>query len=136
MAHPHLGVTRAHFHAKIHRTKNRLIAVPADVQRKLGLTRRPDNDILLVSIRKSGRGRWNNHYVKLTFDAEFGLPSDISHIRAGDRVEIKVRAVYAGTPKPAGGARLLLALASSARPGWRKAGSMDVDERLAREARG
>ncbi len=57
MAHPHLSETRAAFPARIHRTKNRLVAVPADVQRALGLERRRENHILLVSIRSSGKGR-------------------------------------------------------------------------------
>jgi hypothetical protein len=120
----------------VHRTKNRLIAIPAEVQRRLGLERRPNNDILLVSIRKSGSGRWNHHYVKLTHDAEFGIPADVAAIGAGDPVEVKVHEIYSGTPKCAGGASLLLALASSRRPGWRASGSLDVDERLASEARG
>jgi hypothetical protein len=140
VAHPHLASTLARFDARIHRTKNRLLAVPRDIQRKLGLGRRPENDILLVSIRKAHSGRWNHHYVKLTYDNEFALPSDIAHVQPGDDVEVKIHEVYSVTPKPRGdplpaGAGLLVALASDARPGWREDGSTRVDDYLSEEIR-
>jgi hypothetical protein len=47
MANPHLSTTLAVFEASVHRTKNRLIAIPAKVQRSLGLERRTNNHIVL-----------------------------------------------------------------------------------------
>jgi hypothetical protein len=119
MAHPHLSETRATFAGRIHRTKNRLVAVPAEVQRLLGLERRPENHILLVSIRPSGKGRWNHHYVKLT-----KVHRVIRDVEAGGR---------AARPSGAG---LLVALAAEPRAEWREEGSSDVDERLREEIGG
>lgn len=138
MAHVHLASTLARFSSRMHRTKNRLLAIPADVQRELGLTRRAENDIVLVSIRKGGVGRWNHHYFKLTFDNEFAVPADVTAIGPGDEVEVKIHSVYSGAPRAAAGTRssaaaLLLELASVNRPGWRKNGSTDLDEHLADE---
>ena len=141
MANPHLSETLAEFDAKIQRTKNRLIAVPADVQRRLGLERRPENDIVLVSVRKANAGRWNHHLLKLTFDNELAIPADVTSLGPGDRVQVKVHAVYPGTPKPsratsAKGAGLLVALANEDLPGWRSDGSRRVDEYLNEGIRG
>jgi hypothetical protein len=139
MAHPHLAVTLARFSSRVHRTKNRLIAIPAEVQRDLGLERRAENDIVLVSIRKGGVGRWNHHYFKLTFDNEVAVPADVTTIGPGDEVEVKIHSLYSGTPKPiddAAGAALLLQLAGTKRPGWRKTGSTNIDQHLADEIHG
>jgi hypothetical protein len=138
MAHPHLASTLARFSARVQRTKNRLLAIPAEVQEKLGLERRAENDIVLVSIRKGGAGRWNHHLFKLTSDNEFAIPADVTAIGPGDEVEVKVHAMYPGTPKPtpadqASGAGVLLALAKAPRAGWRTDGSTKVDEYLANE---
>ena len=139
MAHPDLGATLALFDATIHRTKNRLISVPAGVQRQLGLARKPDNDLLLVSVRKVRSGRWNHHYVKLTSDNEFAIPADVTRLSPGDEVEVKVHGVFSGVPKArarppaAAGAALLVELATRERPGWREDGSARVDEYLADE---
>src|SRR5829696_6367389 len=139
MAHPHLSTTLAQFDARIHRTKNRLVAVPAEIQRELGLARQPENDILLVSIRKAGAGRWNHHYVKLTYDNEFAIPSDVTQIQPGEPVEIKIHTIYPGTPKPpavaSAGAGLLVELASQDRPGFREDGSSRADDYLNEEMR-
>lgn len=140
MAHPHLSATLAQFDAQVHRTKNRLIAIPAEVQQRLGLTRRQDNDIVLVSLRKAGKGRWNHHYVKLTYDNEFAVPSDVVLVHPGDAVEVKIHALYPGTPRSqaaptARGAGLLVALASRDRPGWREDGSTRLDEYLNEDLR-
>jgi hypothetical protein len=136
MAHPHLAETLERFEARIHRTKNRLVAIPAVIQRRLGLERRPDNDLLLVSLRRGPGGRWNHHYVKLTQDNEFAVPADVKHLHPGDLVEVKVHAVFAGVPlrrqRPVG-AELLVALASQPRPGWRTDGSTRVDEYLSED---
>jgi hypothetical protein len=134
MAHPHLSTTLAQFEARVHRTKNRLVAIPAEVQQRLGLSRHQDNDIVLLSLRKARRGRWNHHYVKLTHDNEFSIPADVTLVQPGDAVEVKIHALYPGTPRSVGapprGARLLLALASRERPGWREDGSTRLDEYL------
>jgi hypothetical protein len=138
VAHPHLSTTLARFDAKVHRTKNRLIAIPAELQQRLGLSRRQDNDIVLLSLRKARSGRWNHHYVKLTQDNEFAIPADVSLVQPGDAVEIKIHALYSGTPRSAAapvarGASLLLALAARDRPGWREDGSTRLDEYLNEE---
>ena len=135
MAHPHLCTTLAQFDATVHRTKNRLVAIPAEVQHRLGLTRRRDNDIVLLSLRKARRGRWNHHYVKLTYDNEFAIPSDVTLMHPGDAVEVKIHALYPDAPRSlaapsARGASLLLALASRDRPGWREDGSTRIDDYL------
>ena len=70
MAHPHLSTELARFTARIHRTKNRLISIPAEVQRRVGLRPQPENHIVLVSVRRRGLGRWTHHYCKLTYDNE------------------------------------------------------------------
>jgi hypothetical protein len=141
MAHPHLSETRATFAARIHRTKNRLVAVPAEVQRALGLERRRENHLLLVSIRPAGKGRWNHHYVKLTSDNEFAIPSDVAGLSGGDEIDVKVHRVIRDVEAPSPGVRpsgagLLVALAAEPRAEWREEGSTDVDERLREEIRG
>lgn len=142
MAHPHLADTRARFPARIHRTKNRLVAIPAEVQRQLGLERRPDNCIALVSIRRAGRGRWNHHYVKLTADNEFAVPADVTGLGPGDEIEVKVHRLIrdeeasAQEPGASRGAGLLIALAAEPRPGWRTDGAERLDDYLAEDERG
>jgi hypothetical protein len=140
MAHSHLASTLVRFEASIHRTKNRLVSIPAAIQRQLGLTRQADNHLLLISIRKRGHGRWNHHYVKLTYDNEFALPADVLHLQPGDAVEVKIHRVIADTPytpRPeAEGAGVLMALARHPRPGWRADGSTRVDDYLNEKARG
>jgi hypothetical protein len=141
VAHPHLAHSRARFAARVHRTKNRLVAIPAEVQRKLGLSRQPDNFLLLISLRPESSGRWNHHYVKLTFDNEFAIPSDVAGIQPGDRVEVNIHRIIrdeAVEPvRPAAqGAALLLALAREERPGWRTDGAAELDRYLEEETRG
>ena len=143
MAHPHLAETRAQFAARVHRTKNRLVAVPALVQRQLGLERRPDNFLALISLRRDAAGRWNHHYVKLTSDNEFAIPSDVDGIKPGDAVEVKIHRIIrdevvepAPTAAAPRGAALLVALAQEPRPGWRSDGAENLDRYLEDEARG
>jgi hypothetical protein len=135
MAHPHLKVPLDEFAAVIHRTKNRLVSIPADVQRSLGLTRRADNHIVLASIRDHARGRWNHHYFKLTQDNEFAIPSDIAHLRPGQKVDVRIHRVIADLPaantvEAPRGAGLLSSLAKRPRPGWRRDGSERLDDYL------
>ena len=136
VAHPHLKAPLAEFTAVVHRTKNRLVAIPAQVQRTLGLERRPDNHIILVSLRPHGPGRWNHHYFKLTHDNEFAIPSDVTTVRGGSRIDVRIHRVLpdvaaAGAGEPPGrGAALLLRLAQRSRVGWRDDGSERVDEYL------
>lgn len=56
MTDPHLSTTLAQFMGNIQKSKNRLVAIPAGVQRAVGLEKRKNNHILLVSIRLSGPG--------------------------------------------------------------------------------
>jgi len=93
MASSHLAKTIATFHAVVHRTKNRLVAIPAKIQRDLGLGRRRNNHVVLYSIRPSGRGRWNHHLSYLTCDNEFSIPGDVTGIRPGDSVDVKLHRV-------------------------------------------
>jgi hypothetical protein len=137
VAHPALAATLAQFEARVHRTKNRLVAVPASEQKRLGLTRRPDNHLLFVSIRRKGVGRWNHHYVKLTFDNEFAIPSDVAHIRGGEEIEVKIHRVIEDRPlqlvSEQSGADVLLAWLENPQAGWREDGSSKVDEYLAED---
>jgi hypothetical protein len=135
MVHPHLKVLLKEFAAVIHRTKNRLISVPADVQRSLGLTRRTDNHIVLASIRERSRGRWNHHYFKLTRDNEFAIPNDIAHLKPGQKVDVRIHRVIpdlpvANTFKAPRGVGLLSSLAKRPRPGWRRDGADRLDDYL------
>jgi hypothetical protein len=100
MANSNLSTTLDEFAATVHRTKNRLVAIPAETQRKLGLTKRRDNHLLSYSIRLAGRGRWNHLLSKLTYDNEFEIPAGFSRIAPGDRVEVKIHRLIADVPVP------------------------------------
>ena len=130
-----LDKTIATFEAAIHHPKNRCVTLPAAVARELGLRPRADNDILHVSIRKAGEGRWNHHYFKLTVNNEFALPSDIAGFACGDRIEVKVhRVILDGSTSPGVSALdAVLAVLDPNRPGWREDGSVRVDDYLRAE---
>lgn len=135
MANAHLSTVLAEFEATVHRTKNRLIAIPADVQRQLHMERRPNNHIVFYSIRPKGVGRWNHRLSFLTFDNEFSLP-DLLHIGPGSEVEVKIRrlipdqdALAAHPAAPNVGA-LLHALSTAAGNDPRTDGSQRVDDYL------
>jgi hypothetical protein len=135
MANAHLSNVLAEFEATVHRTKNRLIAIPADVQRRLGMERRSNNHIVFYSIRPKGVGRWNHRLAFLTFDNEFSLP-DLVHIGPGSEVEVKIRrlipdqdALAARSAAPNAGA-LLCALSAEAGDDDRADGSQHVDDYL------
>jgi hypothetical protein len=139
MAHPHLKAPLDEFTAVVHRTKNRLVAIPAEVQRKLGLERRVDNHLVLVSIREHGGGRWNHNYFKLTYDNEFAIPSNIPSLKPGQMVDVRIHRVIADVPaanavKPPHGAELLLSLAKRPRKGWRSDGAERIDDYLREES--
>lgn len=140
MGHPHHGTVRAQFTARIQRHKNRLIAIPAEVQRSLGLDRRPNNRIVLIDIRRAGRGRWNHHYLKLTYDNELAIPSDVTALEPGDTVDVKIRRVIEDQEAPLPGARtgaaVLLEIAERPRPGFRSDGSRNLDAYLVEEIAG
>ncbi len=127
----------ARFDATVHRSKNRQVSIPAEAQRVLGLERRAENHIVLVSLRPKGVGRWNHHYLKLTSDNEFAIPSDVTRLRAGDEVEVKVLRIIADvTVSPTGshrGAAALQRLAERPREGWRTDGSTRIDDSLREE---
>lgn len=144
MANPHLALTLDQFEAVVHRTKNRLVSIPADVQRRLGLARRPRNHVVLFSIRPRGRGRWNHHLAYLTQDNEFAIPSDVSRLRAGDRVEVKLHRFIpdadalmpSGASQSSGPAATLTSLADRAGVDARADGSARVDDYLYEFGRG
>ena len=80
--------------------------------------------------------------MKLTRDNEFAIPADVTHLKAGDEIEVKIHQIIpdvsdelAGTADLAA-ARLLLDLAQERRPGWRSDGSTRLDEYLKEEIRG
>jgi hypothetical protein len=135
MANPHLANTLSSFSTTVHRTKNRLIAIPAAEQRKLGLARQRNNQIVRYSIRRQGQGRWNHHLADLTYDNEFAIPADVVGIKGGDAVEIKIHQVIPNAPLSAQlsnhtpGA-LLSGLAAEAGSDDRKDGSMNIDQYL------
>ena len=140
MANPHLASTLATFQAVVHRTKNRLVAIPAQVQRNLGLGRRPNNHVVLYSVRPAGRGRWNHHLSYLTYDTEFSIPADVTRIKKGARVDVKLHrvipdgnALVPPTPPP-NASSVLLALAEQAERDLgedrREDGSTHVDDYL------
>ncbi|HEX7476209.1 MAG TPA: hypothetical protein VF331_00235 [Polyangiales bacterium] len=124
------------FEAKVQRTKNRLIAIPADVQRTLRLARRVNNHIVLYSIRPKGRGRWNHLLSYLTYDNEFAVPVAAAHIGAGDAVEVKIHRVIpdadalGNTGRRENAGSLLSSLAEQAGDDERSDGSQNVDEYL------
>ena len=137
MANPHLSTTLAEFEATVHRTKNRLIAIPAEVQRKLRLERRANNHIVLYSIRRKGQGRWNHHLAYLTQDNEFAVPADVQHIKPGSAVEVKIRRVVPDTdalavplPRAENAGVVLLSLVQLAGADDRVDGSERVDDYL------
>jgi hypothetical protein len=138
MAHSPSSVVLDEFTTTVHRSKDRLIAIPARVQARLGLQRRTNNHLLYYSIRRAGVGRWNKHYGKLTFDNEFSIPSDVTGIQAGSRVEVKLHRFIPDTdalsPAPAAGngtaGAVLLSLANQAGDDPRRDGSRRIDEEL------
>src|SRR5947208_2385572 len=106
MANPDLARELASFTARIQKSKNRLVAIPAEVQRRLGLKRRRQNHIVVVSIRPHDRGRWNHHYFRLTFDNEFMVPTDIAGVAPGDAIDVKVhRVIQEATEAPRQGSK-------------------------------
>ena|SRR5260221_10789992 len=136
MANRHLSKTLDRFTARVHRTKNRLIAIPAATQRRLGLGKRVNNHIVLYSLRPTGRGRWNHHLAYLTYDNEFAIPADVTGIVGGSSVEVKIHrvtpdtdALAKGPPSGTAGAALLR-IAESAGDDDRTSGSTEVDEVL------
>ncbi|MBI5478983.1 MAG: hypothetical protein HY906_09015 [Deltaproteobacteria bacterium] len=127
--------TLVQFEAVVHRTKDRLVAIPAQVQRHLSLRKRRDNHIIAFSIRPAGQGRWNHHLAKLTYDNEFAIPADVTRLRGGARVEVKIHRVIPDVPTDVERAHetpgaVLLALAQSSGDDPRTDGSRRVDEYL------
>jgi hypothetical protein len=137
MADASLSVVLEQFSATVQRGKGRMIAIPADKQRKLGLTARRDNHLLRYSIRKRGSGRWNHHYAKLTSDNEIALPSDLP-VEPGDEVEVKVHRIIADVPVPVPEARtggsILVDLAEQAMSDDSSRGADEHDAVLNEEA--
>ena|SRR5579872_4544488 len=140
MADPTLSTVLAQFTATVQRNKNRMLAIPAEKKRELGLTPRPDNHLLRFSIRKHGAGRWNHHYAKLTRDNEIMLPSDLS-IQPGNLVDVKVHRIIAdlpvSTPRAPTAGSLLLRMAEGAMADDSRFGASQHDDALnAAAARG
>jgi hypothetical protein len=137
MANPNLASTLSLFSATVHRTKNRLIAIPAAEQRRLGLVRRPNNHIVRYSIRRQGQGRWNHLLADLTYDNEFAVPAAVTGINEGDTVEVKIHQVIPnpnaplpGAPSSSSPGAFLSALAGEAGSDERNDGSQNVDQYL------
>ncbi len=133
----HVTPTLVAFTTKVQRSKNRLVAIPAEAQSALGLARRRQNHIIAYSIRRSGRGRWNHHLAKLTYDNEFSIPSDVTGLRAGDRIDVKIHRIVADVPIVASpvttAADALVALGAAAGRDDRIDGSERIDEYLVGE---
>lgn len=93
MSSESLSTTLVEFTATVQDHKNRLVAIPAEARRQLGLESRRNNHVVRVSIRRAGKGRWNHHYFKLTGDNEFAIPTDVTGVGRGDRIDVKVHRV-------------------------------------------
>jgi hypothetical protein len=121
------------FDARVHNNKNRLVSIPADVQRRLRLIRPAEDHLLLYSIRLKGEGRWNHHWSQLNVDNEFAIPSDVAHIERGAQVEVKIHRVGKlrdlELDEPSAGAAVLVELAGSGEDD-RIDGSRAVDDHL------
>jgi len=129
----------ARFDARMQKSRNRIVAVPAEVQRELGLIRQKNNHLLLVSLRRKSTRQWYHHYVKLTYDNEFSIPADAKDFRQGQELEVKIHRIIADRPGisvKGTGPGLLLKLAEQERPGWREDGSRRIDEYLNRDVNG
>jgi hypothetical protein len=136
-----LSTTLAEFSATIQNTRNRLVAIPRAVQKEVGLEIRRNNHIVRVSWRRSGGGHWNHHYVKLTGDNEFSIPSDVVGLKQGDQIDVKVHRVIPDVGLPIAAqnrtaATLLLEIADAApEEGWRTDGSTRLDEYMNEDVR-
>jgi hypothetical protein len=135
MANPHLSTTLARFEAQVHDTKNRLVSIPAAVQRSLRLARRRNNHIVFYSIRPKGRGRWNHHLAYLTYDNEFAISSSVTNITSGEPVEVKIHRVIPDADALSrasanNAASVLLELSGEAGEDEREDGSTRVDDYL------
>ena len=129
-----------YFEARVHRSKDRLVAIPAALQRELGLKRIRNNHLVYCSIRRkvAGRGRgkrvWMRHWFKLTRDNEFAIPVGVSGIKQGDSVEVKIHRIVPDRPMYREGgsacASVLLELAREAGDDERRDGSRRVDDYL------
>ncbi len=134
----HLGEKIETFTATIQTTQNRHVAIPAAVRKSAGISERPDNDIVQVSLRPHGSGYWNHHYFKLTNSGCFAIPTDITGLSGGDVIDVKLhRVIRDGAPAAADcepAATALLKFANLATlVGWRSDGSSRVDEYLNEE---
>jgi hypothetical protein len=137
MANAHLATDLASFTARVQKSKNRLVAIPAEVQRKIGLKRRKDNHIALVSLRRHDGGHWNHQYVKLTIDNEFMVSTGLTGIAPGDALDVKLHRLIpdvaelpAEKPRRFGAGAMLQFIEEHPGPGWRTDGSVRVDEYL------
>ena len=137
MANPADSATLAEFEATVHRTKNRLIAIPAAVQARLGLTRRAENHIVRFSIRPATGGRWHRDYGKLTFDNELAAPQGVPGLRPGVRVQVRLHRFSPDVDalaKEAPAAAAILSSLSGRVSDDRVDGSLHVDDYLRGEA--
>jgi len=134
MANAHLSTVLAEFEATVHRTKNRLVAIPAEVQRRLRMQRRQNNHIVFYSIRPKGNGRWNHRLSFLTYVNEFSIP-DLPHIEPGADVEVKIRRLIPdqdalADPATSNAGAVLCSLAQGAAQDGCVDGSRNVDAYL------
>lgn len=87
-------------------------------------------------MRPQGRGRWNHHLAYLTQDNELAIPADVTGIKGGDPVEIKIHRVIpdadalAADEAPTTARSVLLRLAEEAGEDDDTAGSTHVDDVL------
>jgi hypothetical protein len=89
-----------------------------------------------VRLRAYGPGRWNHPYFELTHDDELAIPSDLTHLKPGGRVDVRIHRVVRDETAvriandPAKGAALLTHLANRPRSGWRTDGADRLDDYL------
>lgn len=140
MAATHRIRTLARFMARIPRGR-RLVTIPREIQRDLGLRPRTDNHLVLVSVRRRGSRTWVRHYFKLTTQNGFLIPKDVAHLKVGDTLDVRVHRIVPDEALPpprsaaTSAAGLLLELMKEARPGWRTDGAARHDEYLNEEIR-
>src|SRR5438094_9512939 len=93
---------RAEFSATVHRTKNRMVTIPAAIARQIGIDRGPKR-IIDCLIRARGSGHWNEHLAYVTQKLQFRVPFE-----GGRRIEVRIRDIFEYKVVLPSGADLLL----------------------------
>ena len=115
------------FTATVHRSKNKMVTIPAAIARRLGLERGRTELVVDCLIRPRGSGRWREHLAYLTSKHEFRVL-----FAGGSRVDVCIRRVISVSdvelPKKRRGADVLVDFPEGDDP--RTDGSINVDHYL------